>query len=136
MNPFVYQSLPTRVVFGWGKLSALAEEIERLGAKRALILTTPEQQALGDQVAALLGNRAAGVYPKAVMHVPLEVAQAARVEAARLDADCCVAIGGGSTIGLGKAIRSEEHTSELQSLMRISYAVFCLKKKKSQHRIQ
>src|SRR3546814_7900684 len=29
--------------------------------------------------------------------------------------------------------RSEEHTSELQSLMRISYAVFCLKKKKSQH---
>src|SRR3546814_1208638 len=29
-----------------------------------------------------------------------------------------------------KAIRSEEHTSELQSLMRISYAVFCLKKKK------
>src|SRR3546814_8148161 len=30
--------------------------------------------------------------------------------------------------------RSEEHTSELQSLMRISYAVFCLKKKKKQHR--
>src|SRR3546814_1777805 len=31
-----------------------------------------------------------------------------------------------------RAIRSEEHTSELQSLMRISYAVFCLKKKKKQ----
>src|SRR3546814_10095846 len=31
--------------------------------------------------------------------------------------------------------RSEEHTSELQSLMRISYAVFCLKKKKQHHRI-
>src|SRR3546814_8329825 len=31
---------------------------------------------------------------------------------------------------LGNTIRSEEHTSELQSLMRISYAVFCLKKKK------
>src|SRR3546814_9133686 len=30
---------------------------------------------------------------------------------------------------LGEAVRSEEHTSELQSLMRISYAVFCLKKK-------
>src|SRR3546814_2077656 len=30
-------------------------------------------------------------------------------------------------------VRSEEHTSELQSLMRISYAVFCLKKKKAQH---
>src|SRR3546814_3925099 len=32
----------------------------------------------------------------------------------------------------GKQARSEEHTSELQSLMRISYAVFCLKKKKTQ----
>src|SRR3546814_8177811 len=31
------------------------------------------------------------------------------------------------------AMRSEEHTSELQSLMRISYAVFCLKKKKNRH---
>src|SRR3546814_3145999 len=31
------------------------------------------------------------------------------------------------------AIRSEEHTSELQSLMRISYAVFCLKKKKTKN---
>ena len=107
MNPFVYQSLPTRVVFGWGKLSALAEEIERLGARRALILTTPEQHGLGERVAALLSDRAAGVYPHAVMHVPLEVAQAARVEAAHLDADCCVAIGGGSTIGLGKAIAME-----------------------------
>src|SRR3546814_2617218 len=38
----------------------------------------------------------------------------------------------------GDDVRSEEHTSELQSLMRISYAVFCLKKKKAattQHRI-
>src|SRR3546814_3897324 len=33
----------------------------------------------------------------------------------------------------GAAMRSEEHTSELQSLMRISYAVFCLKKKKTAH---
>src|SRR3546814_4714354 len=34
-------------------------------------------------------------------------------------------------LGEGVATRSEEHTSELQSLMRISYAVFCLKKKKN-----
>src|SRR3546814_6495457 len=34
---------------------------------------------------------------------------------------------------LGNMVRSEEHTSELQSLMRISYAVFCLKKKKNTH---
>src|SRR3546814_10330787 len=35
-----------------------------------------------------------------------------------------------------KSGRSEEHTSELQSLMRISYAVFCLKKNKTSHNIQ
>src|SRR3546814_4519371 len=38
---------------------------------------------------------------------------------------------GGRRRGNGRALRSEEHTSELQSLMRISYAVFCLKKKKT-----
>src|SRR3546814_7734562 len=39
------------------------------------------------------------------------------------------------TLHLRRAGRSEEHTSELQSLMRISYAVFCLKKKNIQHTI-
>src|SRR3546814_2399408 len=42
----------------------------------------------------------------------------------------------GLTVGLhsfAAQFRSEEHTSELQSLMRISYAVFCLKKKNTQH---
>src|SRR3546814_4672084 len=36
--------------------------------------------------------------------------------------------------GVGKGGRSEEHTSELQSLLRISYAVFCLKKKKNKNK--
>src|SRR3546814_4426312 len=38
--------------------------------------------------------------------------------------------------GVDSAVRSEEHTSELQSLMRISYAVFCLKKKTIQKQLQ
>src|SRR3546814_4966918 len=41
-----------------------------------------------------------------------------------------VAIGNALKNKMGVTLRSEEHTSELQSLMRISYAVFCLKKKK------
>ncbi|MCX2812465.1 MULTISPECIES: maleylacetate reductase [unclassified Pseudomonas] len=104
MNSFTYQGNPSRVVFGTGALEKLAEEIERLGAERALILTTPEQRGLGEEIAQLIGDRSAGVYAEAVMHVPLEVAQAARAEAAKRGADCCVAVGGGSTIGLGKAI--------------------------------
>src|SRR3546814_8696955 len=42
--------------------------------------------------------------------------------------------GGAITIEAGAQIKSEEHTSELQSLMRTSYAVFCLKKKKDKNK--
>ncbi len=104
MRAFVYNSLPSRVVFGRGALEKLGAEIERLGAKRALVLCTPEQRASAEDVARRLGARSAGVYDKAVMHVPIETAEAARAVAKDLNADCCVAVGGGSTIGLGKAI--------------------------------
>ncbi|UDM52790.1 maleylacetate reductase [Cupriavidus sp. MP-37] len=107
MQGFVYQSAPSRVVFGAGALAQLPDEVARLGARRALVLTTPEQRGLGERVAGLLGDRAAGVHAEAVMHVPVEVARAARAAAARLGADCYVAVGGGSTIGLGKAIALE-----------------------------
>src|SRR3546814_6304252 len=43
---------------------------------------------------------------------------------------------GGILPVIGDRIKSEEHTSELQSLMRISYAVFCLKKKKKHQNLQ
>src|SRR3546814_18266217 len=50
---------------------------------------------------------AAGIFAGAVMHVPLEVAREARAYAASVNADCAVAVGGGSTTGLGKAIALE-----------------------------
>jgi maleylacetate reductase len=107
MHAFTYQATPTRVVFGAGALERVAEELDRLGAKRALVLSTPEQTPLAERVASLLGARAAGIFPRAAMHVPIETARAAREEAARLGADAAVAIGGGSTTGLGKAIALE-----------------------------
>ncbi|HET8746327.1 MAG TPA: maleylacetate reductase [Ramlibacter sp.] len=107
MKSFTYVAQPARVVFGAGTLGQLAGEIERLGARRALVLSTPEQRTSAEEVAQLLGARAAGVFDRAVMHVPIETARQAREAAARLEADCAVAIGGGSTIGLGKAIALE-----------------------------
>ena len=107
MKDFVYIGRPARVLFGAGTLQQLPAELERLGARKALVLSTPEQRAGAEQVAALLGDRAAGVFDGAKMHVPIEVARAAREHAARVGADCAVAIGGGSTIGLGKAIALE-----------------------------
>lgn len=102
--PFVYNGQPSRVIFGQGSLQQLEAEIERLGAKRALVLCTPEQRPQAEHIAQLLGNRAADIFDKAVMHVPIETAREAREVARRLGADCAVAIGGGSTTGLGKAI--------------------------------
>ena len=104
MHDFVYQAQAARVIFGVGSLQYLEREIQLLGAERALVLCTPEQQEIAEQVAELLGKRAAGVYPKAVMHVPAETAAAAVSEAQRVGADCAIAVGGGSTTGLGKAI--------------------------------
>ena len=101
---FIYNGLPARVVFGAGSRSQLPAELERLGAKRALVLSTPEQAASAAEVAKALGGRAAGTYDKAAMHVPLEIAEDARRVARELGADCCVTVGGGSTTGLGKAI--------------------------------
>ncbi len=104
MKSFVYTGYASRVVFGEGSIAQLPAEVERLGATRALVLSTPEQAASVRQVAASLGERAAGVYDKAAMHVPLEIAEDARRVARELGADCCVTVGGGSTTGLGKAI--------------------------------
>ena len=101
---FTYVGQPARVVFGAGSLQHLAREIGLLGAQRALVLSTPEQRASAAMVADLLGTRAAGIFDRAVMHVPIETAREARELARKLGADCAVAIGGGSTTGLGKAI--------------------------------
>lgn len=104
---FTYSPLAGRVIFGAGRVSLLPEEMARLGYRRALVLCTPEQREQAERVAALLGDRAVGIYDRAAMHVPVEVAREAIGEASRLHADCAVAIGGGSTVGLGKAIALE-----------------------------
>jgi len=102
VRSFVYNALPARVVFGAGSVAGLPEEVGRLGAKRPLLLTTPGR---AEMVAALSRNLpVAGVFDKVVMHTPLEAANQARELANKLGADCCVAVGGGSTIGFGKAI--------------------------------
>jgi maleylacetate reductase len=104
---FIYDQPAARVIFGCGSFDRLAEEVRRIGASRAIVLATPEQRTDAEEAARRLGTMAAGIYDRAVMHVPIETARAAREDASRVGADCCVAIGGGSTIGLGKAIALE-----------------------------
>jgi maleylacetate reductase len=101
---FTYTGLPARVVFGSGTLASVRAEVERLGIARALVLTTPAQTAHGRDVIERLGDRVAGMFSGAAMHTPVEVTKAALDLARAVGADGVVAIGGGSTIGLGKAI--------------------------------
>jgi maleylacetate reductase len=107
LHPFVYDHPAQRVIFGIGSLERLAEEVARLGARRVLVVSTPAERRFADDAARRLGPLAADVFAEAAMHVPIETARAARRRAAELNVDCCVAIGGGSTIGLGKAIALE-----------------------------
>ncbi|CAN0641457.1 maleylacetate reductase [Burkholderia cepacia] len=104
---FIYQARPARVIFGAGSLDHLEREVLELGAQRALVLCTPEQRDLAQYIVERLGARAAGLYDRATMHVPIEIARDAQAFARSCGADCAIAIGGGSTIGLGKAIALE-----------------------------
>lgn len=102
--PTVYEALPMRVLFGADSLKQLAAEAERLGAGRVLVLSTPRQRDLATTALELLGRCGAGIFAHARMHVPSDTVAAATRFATEVEADACVAVGGGSTIGLAKAL--------------------------------
>lgn len=104
MDPFIYTAHPARVIFGAGCLEQLRQELDLLAASRVLIVTTASQRPHIQNIQAAIGARIAGVFDEAVMHVPVEVARQATSVARTLNADCVVAIGGGSAIGVAKAI--------------------------------
>jgi alcohol dehydrogenase class IV len=104
MQNFIYQNAPMRVVFGAGTLRQLPDELSHLGIARALVLATPRQKDLIADISQMIGERFAGVFTGAVMHTPVEVTDRAMEMVREVRADGLVAIGGGSTTGLGKAI--------------------------------
>jgi maleylacetate reductase len=93
-----------RVLFGVGVRNTVADEVRRLGCSRALILSTPPQSSSALDLAASLNDMSAGVFSRAAMHTPVEVTEDALRHVQEINADCLIAIGGGSTTGLGKAI--------------------------------
>jgi maleylacetate reductase len=101
---FQYDALPARVVFGAGTLAQLPEEAARLQLRRALIVSTAGQREQAKRVGTLLGPLAADTFTHAAMHTPSEVTEAALALAVSVRADGFVAIGGGSAIGLSKAL--------------------------------
>jgi maleylacetate reductase len=111
---FIVEWSRTRVVFGAGSLERLGAELDTLGLapalheiRRALLVTTPRRDATIDNVRDELGARLAGTCDFAAMHVPADRVQRAVAEVDRLRPDVLVAVGGGSAIGLAKAVARE-----------------------------
>lgn len=104
MDAFEYNANPSRVVFGSGTIAKLPEVLSKLKLSRPLLLSTPYQTQQANDVEKLLQGKIAGLFSDATMHTPLDVTERAVEFAKSTGADSVVSIGGGSTIGLGKAI--------------------------------
>ena len=105
MSPVaVYDALPGRVLFGAGAVDRLADEVDRLGAGRVLLVAGRSRAA---HAAGRLGDRVAATWTGIVQHVPVATAEQARALAREAGADAVVCVGGGSAIGLAKAVALE-----------------------------
>ena len=104
MDDFLFNALPHRVRFERGGRRHVGDEMVSIGRERAMVLSTPGRRAQTEEVQAALAGKCVGVLATARMHSPVEVTEAAMDVLAESGADCTVAVGGGSVIGLGKAI--------------------------------
>jgi maleylacetate reductase len=101
---FVYDVPAARVVFGTGRIRQVPDEVERLGARRVLLIAGGQHQRYADELVAALGTRVVDRIGEVVMHLPAALATAASERAERSGADLLVCLGGGSAIGLAKAV--------------------------------
>jgi maleylacetate reductase len=104
VDAFTYNANPGRVIFGAGTLDRLPAEVERLGLSRVLVVATPAQESDARSLAEKIGARCAGVFAGARMHTPVDVTETAMAVVTRDRVDGLVAVGGGSTTGLAKAL--------------------------------
>ncbi|MGR4070078.1 maleylacetate reductase [Billgrantia sp. C5P2] len=112
-HDFVYTANPARILFGPGSLARIADEVRLLGCRRALVLSTHSRREDALRLNVQLGELGAGVFSGAVMHTPVHVTEQAMSAFEDAAADCVVALGGGSTIGLGKAIAYRNDAPQL-----------------------
>ncbi len=107
MNAFTFESHGSRVVFGAGCLAQLSVELDRLAAQRVMLVSSEGRSAMAEKVTSFAGDRIVERFDQVVPHVPQHIAQSAREAAALSNADCIVALGGSSVIGVAKAVALE-----------------------------
>ncbi len=103
---FQYKSFAQQVIFGHGSLSQLDEALDRHGGTRILLCTSPSMRRSGcaDVVEAVLGQRLVGAFDLVKPHVQdVQVEEAVEL-ALRGDVNAVVGLGGGSPIGMAKAV--------------------------------
>lgn len=104
MNPFVYDQFPGRIVFGAGRLAEVGAEVERLGGRRAMLISDWATADAAADITRQLGDRLVLAWDEVAQHVPVDLAERARAAATEASIDCVVCIGGGSSTGLAKAM--------------------------------
>ena len=108
VQAFTYDALPGRVVFGLGARVHVAGEVAGLGATSVFLIASGSASSVADEIADALGDWCAARWSEVAEHVPVELAERARVRSAReAQADAIVCVGGGSAIGLAKAVALE-----------------------------
>ncbi|MFE6886966.1 maleylacetate reductase [Streptomyces sp. NPDC057694] len=100
----VHETLPARVLLGPGARHSVPDECERLGARRVLLVSTPSAASPADELADALGARLAARFGRPAAHTPVAVTADALRLAEEAGADSVVALGGGSAVGLAKAL--------------------------------
>ena len=113
MQGFTFAGITTRVIFGSGTLAQVGDEIARLGHRGAFLVSTPQQADDAAGLAEQLGSLARGHFAGAVMHTPTDMTGAALAQYRASGATCVVALGGGSTVGLGKAIATRTGADQI-----------------------
>jgi len=100
----VHETTASRVLLGPGSRHALPDEVDRVGASRVLLVSTGSAAAAAADLAEALGGRLAGRFDRPVVHTPVSVTDEAMSVVTSSGADVVVAIGGGSAVGLAKAL--------------------------------
>lgn len=107
VDAFVHDVPAARVVFANGAIDQVGAEVERLGCARALLISGGPEAQYAERIAAQLGSRVVARFTDVVMHVPVDVAERAVALAAESGADVVIALGGGSSTGMAKAVAKE-----------------------------
>lgn len=101
---WTHDLLPGRVVFGPGSVEQVADECSRLSGRRVVVIAGGSARSVGEHIVHGLGPAGAGLIGEVRQHVPVDLVQRTVAGVEAKSGDLVVAVGGGSAIGLGKAV--------------------------------